>query len=99
MEDFTSTLRLFSQIFGNSSLTRIFRIKTYTVPAPTSGDFFFRIRAVNDDGARGPWSNVEDITITGGLPQPPIPGFPIEAIALGAIGALTLGVLYRRRKR
>jgi hypothetical protein len=73
---------------------------TYTVSAPTSGDFFFRVRAVDDDGARGPWSNVEDITITGGLPPPPpIPGFPIEAIALGAIGALSFGVLYRRRKR
>ncbi len=73
---------------------------THTVSAPTSGDFFFRVRAVDDDGARGPWSNVEDITITGGLPPPPpIPGFPIEAIALGAIGALSFGVLYRRRKR
>ncbi|MHA2313883.1 MAG: Loki-CTERM sorting domain-containing protein [Candidatus Hermodarchaeia archaeon] len=73
---------------------------THTVSAPTSGDFFFRVRAIDDDGARGPWSNVEDITITGGTPPPPpIPGFPIEAIALGAIFALTFGVLYRRRKR
>ncbi len=73
----------------------------YDVTAPTSGDFYFRVRAVDDDGARGPWSNVEDITITGGLPPPPppIPGFPLEAIALGAIVALSVGILYRRRKR
>jgi hypothetical protein len=43
---------------------------------------------------------VEDITITGGLPPPPpIPGFPIEAIIIGALFALSFGVLYRRRKR
>jgi hypothetical protein len=73
----------------------------YNVSAPTSGTFYFRVRAVDDDGARGPWSNVEDITITGGLPPPPppIPGFPIEAIALGAIVAFSVGILYRRRKR
>ena len=73
----------------------------YNVSAPTSGDFYFRVRAIDDDGARGPWSNVEDITITGGLPPPPppIPGFPIEAIVLGAIIALSFGILYRRRKR
>ncbi|MFW9831415.1 MAG: hypothetical protein ACFFD8_06540 [Candidatus Thorarchaeota archaeon] len=30
---------------------------------------------------------------------PPIPGFPIAAIALGTIIALSLGILYRRRNR
>jgi hypothetical protein len=75
-------------------------LTTHTVSAPTAGDFFFRVRAVDDDGARGPWSNIEDITIQPVIPPPPpIPGFPIEAIALGAIGALSFGVLYRRRKR
>ncbi|MFX1301018.1 MAG: hypothetical protein ACFFDE_08735, partial [Promethearchaeota archaeon] len=72
----------------------------YTVSAPTSGLFFFRVRAVDDDGAYSDWSNVEDIVITGGLPPPPpIPGFPIEAIALGALIALGGGIVYRRRKR
>lgn len=33
------------------------------------------------------------------LPPPPIPGFPIVAIALGTIIALSLGILYRRRKQ
>ncbi|MFX0077937.1 MAG: Loki-CTERM sorting domain-containing protein [Candidatus Hermodarchaeota archaeon] len=33
------------------------------------------------------------------LPPPPIPGFPIEAIVLGAIIALSIGIIYRRRKR
>ncbi len=72
----------------------------YTVSAPTSGLFFFRVRAVDDDGAYSDWSNVEDIVITGGLPPPPpIPGFPFEAIALGALIALGGGIVYRRRKR
>ncbi|MFX1405021.1 MAG: hypothetical protein ACFE9D_11240, partial [Promethearchaeota archaeon] len=66
----------------------------------TSGIFYFRVRAIDNDGALGPWSNVEDITITGGLPPPPpIPGFPVAAIALGTIIALSGGILYRRRKR
>ena len=73
---------------------------TYNVSAPTSGIFYFRVRAVDNDGVYGPWSNVEDITITGGLPPPPpIPGFPIEAVIIGAVAALGLGAFYRRRKR
>jgi hypothetical protein len=72
---------------------------SYNVSAPTSGTFFFRVRAVDDDGVYGPWSNVEDINIIGGLPPPPIPGFPIEAVIIGAIVALGLGAFYRRRKR
>jgi hypothetical protein len=73
---------------------------TYNVSAPTSGLFYFRVRAVDDDGVFGPWSNVEDINIVGGLPPPPpIPGFPIEAIIIGAVAALGLGAFYRRRKR
>jgi hypothetical protein len=71
----------------------------YNVTAPTTGTFFFRVCAVDNDGVLGPWSNVEDINITGGLPPPPpIPGFPLEAIIIGAIVALGLGVFYRRRK-
>jgi hypothetical protein len=72
---------------------------TYNVSAPTSGIFYFRVQAVDNDGVHGPWSNVEDINIVGGLPPPPIPGFPIEAIIIGAVAALGLGAFYRRRKR
>jgi hypothetical protein len=32
-------------------------------------------------------------------PPPPIPGFPLAAIGLGIVVALSLGVIYRRRKR
>ncbi len=72
----------------------------YNVSAPTSGIFYFRVRAVDNDGVYSPWSNTEDINIVGGLPPPPvIPGFPIEAIIIGAITALGLGAFYRRRKR
>jgi hypothetical protein len=73
---------------------------SYNVTAPTSGTFYFRVGAVDNDGVLGPWSNIEDINIVGGLPPPPpIPGFPIEAIIIGAVAALGLGAYYRRRKR
>ena len=72
----------------------------YTESALTPGLFFFRVRAVDDDGAYSDWSNVEEIVITGGItPPPPIPGFPIEAIALGALIALGGGIVYCHRKR
>ncbi len=46
-------------------------------------------------------SATDQVTLTSsGLPPlPSIPGFPIEAIALGGIIALSLSMLYRRRKR
>ncbi|MFX0167963.1 MAG: fibronectin type III domain-containing protein [Candidatus Hodarchaeota archaeon] len=69
---------------------------TQAISGFTDGTYHFRVRAVDDDGEAGPWSNDEAITVT--LPLPPIPGFPIEAIALGAIIAVGLGLITRRRK-
>jgi hypothetical protein len=63
-----------------------------------NGTYYFRVRAVDDDGEASPWSNIEDLDVII-PPLPPIPGFPIEAIALGAILALGLGLVSRRRKR
>ncbi|MDO8055730.1 MAG: hypothetical protein Q6361_02610, partial [Candidatus Hermodarchaeota archaeon] len=70
----------------------------------TNGTYYFRVRAIDDDGEAGPWSNDEAITVaipptTPTPTPPPIPGFPIEAIALGAIVAMGLGLIARRHKR
>ena len=68
------------------------------VTVTVSGTYHFRVCAIDDDGEAGPWSNDESIDATVPL-LPPIPGFPIEAIALGAILAVGLGLISRRRKR
>ncbi len=44
-------------------------------------------------------SGSDQITVIVSLPPLGIPGFPIEAIAIGAVLALGLGVIYRRKKR
>jgi hypothetical protein len=63
------------------------------------GTYYFRVRAVDNDGASGPWSSIEDLTIQPVLPPPPpIPGFPVEAIIIGAIVAFGSGMLYRRKR-
>jgi hypothetical protein len=68
------------------------------VTVTASGTYHFRVRAIDDDGEAGPWSNDESIDATVPILPPPIPGFPIEAIALGAILAVGLGLVSRRRK-
>lgn len=77
---------------------------TQSISGLTNGTYYFRVRAIDNDGESGPWSNDEAITVaippsTPPTPPPPIPGFPIEAIAIGAIVALGIGVMLRRRKR
>jgi hypothetical protein len=69
------------------------------VTVTASGIYHFRVRAIDDDGEAGPWSNDESIDANVPILPPPIPGFPIEAIALGAILAVGLGLVSRRRKR
>jgi hypothetical protein len=63
------------------------------------GTYYFRVRAVDNDGAPGPWSNIEDLTVQPVIGPPPIPGFPFEAIIVGAIVALGLGMIYRRKRK
>jgi hypothetical protein len=92
------------QMSDSASFSTILNTWTPTTTSQTvsgliNGDYYFRVRAIDDDGVAGPWSNTEDLTITLITPPlPPIPGFPIEAIAMGAIIALSLGIIYRRRK-
>jgi hypothetical protein len=70
------------------------------VTVTTDGTYHFRVRAIDDDGEASPWSNDESIDATVPiLPPPPIPGFPIEAIALGTILAVGVGLVSRRRKQ
>jgi hypothetical protein len=65
----------------------------------------FRWRAVLDATYADQSPYIYDVSITYGyapapiITPPPIPGFPLEAIILGAIAALGLGAFYRRRKR
>lgn len=62
------------------------------------GDYYFRVRAMDDRKYYSAWSNVEDVTVQMPI-LPPIPGFPVAAIIIGALLALGVGVVYRRRKR
>jgi hypothetical protein len=71
-----------------------------------NGTYYFRVRALDDDGEYGYWSNTESIlvaippgTTTPPPPPPPIPGFPLAAIVVGAGSALALTVVLRRRKK
>ncbi|MFX0168228.1 MAG: hypothetical protein ACFE89_02625 [Candidatus Hodarchaeota archaeon] len=63
------------------------------------GTYYFRVRAIDNDAVPGPWSNIEDLIVQPVIGPPPIPGFPIEAIIVGAIVALSLGMIYRRKRK
>jgi hypothetical protein len=72
----------------------------------TNGTYFFRVRAIDDDGLNGSWSNIHDIevaipptTTTPTPTPPPIPGFPLEAIVIAVIAAFGLGILHRRKRQ
>ncbi|MFX1317839.1 MAG: hypothetical protein ACFE9D_06760 [Promethearchaeota archaeon] len=69
------------------------------VDALPMGTYYFRVRAFDNDGVPGPWSNIEDLTVQPVTGPPPIPGFPLEAIIFGAIVALSLGMIYRRKRQ
>jgi hypothetical protein len=72
----------------------------YSFTFLSNDTYYFRVRAIDNNTLVGPWSNVVSTYIE--IPPitlpPGIPGFPIEAIALGLL--LSLGVIFiiRRRK-
>ena len=66
----------------------------------SNGTYYFRVRAIDNNTLAGPWSNVVSTYIE--LPDftlPPIPGFPIEAIAIGLLLSLSAIFVIRRRKQ
>lgn len=69
----------------------------------TNGTYYFRVRAIDNNGEPSDWSNVESITVaiseptTPPPPPPPIPGFPLEAVLVALAFALATLVGIRRR--
>ena len=66
----------------------------------SDGDYFFRVRAVDDDAAASPWSSSQsiEVAIQPFTPPPPIPGFPIAAITIGVVIGVGGSIALRRRK-
>ncbi|MFX1509363.1 MAG: fibronectin type III domain-containing protein [Promethearchaeota archaeon] len=84
---FTTILDTFTTTYTNYNITGL-------VPST----YYFRVRAIDNNGAWSNWSSDESIAIIV-LPPPIIPGFPIATIIIGLCVALGLTVLIRRRKR
>ncbi len=84
----------FTDVIDSSTETTNEYTATFAVP----GDYYIRVRATDDLSLDSAWSATETIRFIA-LPAPPIPGFPIAAIAVGAAMALGVGAYYRRRKR
>ena len=66
----------------------------------SNGTYYFRVRAIDNNTLAGPWSNVVSTYIE--LPPitfPGIPGFPLEAIAIGLLLSLSVIFVIRRRKQ
>jgi phosphatidylserine/phosphatidylglycerophosphate/cardiolipin synthase-like enzyme len=89
-----STSAAFSTVVINTTVTT----KAYTadVTAFGAGTYYFRTRGIYTNGSVSNWSYIATVAY---LALPPIPGFPFEAIAIGAIFALGLGLIARRRKQ
>ncbi|MFX1576204.1 MAG: hypothetical protein ACFFCF_03420 [Promethearchaeota archaeon] len=83
----------FTDVIDSSTETT----NVYTATFDAAGDYYIRVRATDDLSQDSAWSATETIRIS--APAPPIPGFPIAAIAIGAAMALGVGFYYRRRKR
>ena len=63
------------------------------------GTYYFRVRAVDDEGLPSFWSNIEQIEITGELLGPMMLGIYGGILALVLTGVIVLVVLIRRRKK
>ena len=85
-------------IIGQSDTTTMLN---YNFTFLSNDTYYFRVRAIDNNTLAGPWSNVVSTYIElPPIPLPPgIPGFPIEAIALGLV--LSLGAIFivRRHKQ
>ncbi|MFX0079687.1 MAG: hypothetical protein ACFE8O_10655 [Candidatus Hermodarchaeota archaeon] len=85
-------------IIGQSDTTTMLN---YSFTFLSNDTYYFRVRAIDNNTLAGPWSNVVSTYIE----LPPftfpegIPGFPIEAIALGLVLSLGAILVMRRRKK
>jgi hypothetical protein len=87
-----------SATFGTFIINTTVSTKAYTadIIAHGAGNYYFRTRAIFTNGSTSNWSNIVTVVY---LALPPIPGFPFEAIAIGAILAVGFGLVTRRRKQ
>ncbi|MFX1404583.1 MAG: PKD domain-containing protein [Promethearchaeota archaeon] len=87
-----------TDIYLNGSLftTIIAPVTNATISNLIPGTYLLNVTVFDTSGL----SSSHQITVIVLPPLPPgIPGFPFEAIALGAILAVSLGVVYRRHRR
>ncbi len=85
-------------IIGQSDTTTTLN---YSFTFLSNDTYYFRVRAIDNNTLAGPWSNVVSTYIElPPIPFPPgIPGYPIEAIALGLVLSLGAIVVMRQRKQ
>jgi hypothetical protein len=84
----------FTHIVDSSTETTNEYTATFAVP----GDYYVRVRATDDLGEDSAWSATETFTISTPTIPPAIPGFPLLAIAIGAVMAMGVGIYYRRKR-
>ncbi|NPE09237.1 MAG: hypothetical protein GNW80_13205 [Asgard group archaeon] len=90
-----STLLSFSELTKEYNTTKLNK----QVYGLKKGTYYFRVRAVDDEGLPSLWSNVEQIEITGELLGPMMLGIYSGILALVLAGVIILVVLIRRKKK
>ena len=90
-----STLLSFSELTKSYNTTKL----NQQVYGLKKGVYYFRTRAVDDEGLPSFWSNVEQIEITGELLGPMMLGIYGGILALVLAGVIVLVVLIRRKKK
>ncbi|MFX0169786.1 MAG: Loki-CTERM sorting domain-containing protein [Candidatus Hodarchaeota archaeon] len=72
---------------------------TYAWDSTTVADGSYSITATAYDNAGNSAVDSITITVSNGITPPPIPGFPIEALIIGLVGALGVILVLRRRRQ
>ncbi len=91
-----SSRNTFTAILGEWEINGLY----YDVSGLSAGTYFFRVRAVDDDGLYSPWSNIDGTTVVPGNEFPfLIPGYPWEAILLSLVLVLAPALITRRHRQ